>query len=114
MSTIVTSQKHDLTEKKRRLSRAEMRDIIDLSLWAGQLQLQYGVDTERAETTIHRLGTGLDCDWLDVFVSPNAIVIREKWLSRVNIEGDKNEEENHTTTIAVWGRDHKSHRMWRQ
>jgi len=52
-----------------------MRDIVDLSLWSGQLQLQYGADTERAENTIHHLGTGLGCDWLDAFISPNAIVI---------------------------------------
>lgn len=75
MSTIVTSQTRDLAEKKRTLSRAEMRDIVDLSLWAGQLQLQYGADTERVETIIHHLGTGLGCDWLDAFISPNAIVI---------------------------------------
>ncbi len=57
------------------LPRAEMRDIVDLSLWAGQLHLQHGADTERAERTIHHLGTGLGCDWLDIFISPNAIVV---------------------------------------
>ena len=62
-------------ESKQPIARAEMRDIVDLSLWAGQLQLQHGADTERAENTIHHLGTGLGCDWLDAFISPNAIVI---------------------------------------
>lgn len=57
------------------IPRAEMRDIVDISLWSGQLQLQHGADTERAENTIHHLGTGLGCDWLDAFISPNAIVI---------------------------------------
>ncbi len=52
-----------------------MRDIVDLALWAGQLQLQYGTDTERAESTIHHLGTGLGCDWLDASISSDAIII---------------------------------------
>jgi uncharacterized membrane protein YjjP (DUF1212 family) len=52
-----------------------LRDVIDLSLMAGQLLLQHGADTQLVEETIHRLGTGLGCDWLDILVSPNAIVI---------------------------------------
>ncbi len=60
---------------KPTIPRAEMRDIVDLALWCGQLQLQHGADTERAENTIHHLGTGLGCDWIDAFISPNAIVI---------------------------------------
>jgi uncharacterized membrane protein YjjP (DUF1212 family) len=62
-------------EQRHTMPRSELRDIIDLSLWAGQLQLQHGADTERAENTIHHLGTGLGCDWIDPFISPNAIVI---------------------------------------
>lgn len=65
----------DSAEAKPVLTRAELRDIVDLSLWAGQLQLQHGADTERAENTIHHLGTSLGADWLDAFISPNAIVI---------------------------------------
>lgn len=56
------------------LPKAELRDIIDLSLWAGQLLLQHGADSARVEETVHHLGTGLGCDWLDVLVSPSAIV----------------------------------------
>jgi uncharacterized membrane protein YjjP (DUF1212 family) len=52
-----------------------LRDVIDLSLWAGQLLLQFGAETQLVEETIHRLGTGLGCDWMDILVSPNAVVI---------------------------------------
>lgn len=57
------------------LSREELRDIIDLSLWAGQILYQHGAETARVEETVHRLGTFLGCDWMDILVSPNAIVI---------------------------------------
>ncbi|MCB9452710.1 MAG: threonine/serine exporter family protein [Anaerolineaceae bacterium] len=57
------------------LSRDELRDIIDLSLWVGQLLLQHGADSERVEETVHRFGTALGCDWIDVLVSPNVIAI---------------------------------------
>ncbi|MGQ9888491.1 MAG: threonine/serine exporter family protein [Aggregatilineales bacterium] len=59
---------------KKALEREELRDVIDLSLWAGQLLLQHGAEAERVEETVHRLGTALGCDWLDVLVSPNAII----------------------------------------
>jgi len=52
-----------------------LRDVIDLSLWAGQLLLQSGAESQQVEETVHRLGTGLGCDWLDILVSPNALVI---------------------------------------
>lgn len=51
-----------------------LRDVISLSLWAGQMLLQHGADSKRVEETVHRLGTGLGCDWMDILVSPNAIV----------------------------------------
>jgi len=56
------------------LSRAELRDIIDLALWAGQMLLHYGAESQRVEEVVHRLGTGLGCDWMDILVSPNVIV----------------------------------------
>ncbi len=56
------------------LDREELRDVIDLSLWMGQLLLQYGAHTDRIERTVHRLGTALGADWLDILISPNAIV----------------------------------------
>lgn len=57
------------------LSRDELRDVIDLALWAGQLLLQHGAETERIEETVHHMGTGLGCDWMDILVSPNALVV---------------------------------------
>ncbi len=56
------------------LSREELRDIIDLALWAGQLLLQHGAETSWVEKTVHYIGTGLGCNDLDVLVSPNAIM----------------------------------------
>lgn len=56
------------------LSREELRDIIDLALWAGQMLLHYGAESQRVEEVVHRLGTGLGCDWMDILVSPNVIV----------------------------------------
>lgn len=52
-----------------------LRDIIDIALWAGQMLLQNGADSQRVEETVHRIGTGLGCTWMDILVSPNAIVI---------------------------------------
>lgn len=57
------------------LSHDDLREAIDLALWAGQLLMQAGAETALVESSVHRIGTGLGCDWLDVFVSPNAITI---------------------------------------
>lgn len=52
----------------------ELRDVIGLALWAGQMLLQNGADTKRIEETIHRMGTGLGCDWMDIVILPDAII----------------------------------------
>lgn len=57
------------------LGREELRDVIDLALWAGQLLLQYGAESALVEETVHRLGTGLGCSWLDIFISHSAIIL---------------------------------------
>jgi uncharacterized membrane protein YjjP (DUF1212 family) len=62
-------------QKKPPLDYETLRDVIDLALWAGQLLLQNGAESQQVEETVHQLGTGLGCDWLDIFVSPNALVI---------------------------------------
>lgn len=64
-----------LEQEKHPLDYETLRDVIDLSLWASQLLLQNGAESQQIEETVHRLGTGLGCDWLDIFLSPNAIVI---------------------------------------
>lgn len=57
------------------LSPTALRDIIDLSLWAGQLLLQNGANAARVEETVHRFGTGLGCNWLDIIISPTALIV---------------------------------------
>ncbi|MDZ4764001.1 MAG: threonine/serine exporter family protein [Chloroflexota bacterium] len=57
------------------LDRDSLRDVIDLALWAGQLMLAHGADTARIEETTHRVGTALGATWMDILVSPNAVVI---------------------------------------
>ena len=37
------------------LSHEALRDVIDLSLWAGQLLLQHGADTQQVEETVRRV-----------------------------------------------------------
>jgi uncharacterized membrane protein YjjP (DUF1212 family) len=37
--------------------------------------LQNGAETERVEDTVHRIGTRLGCDWLDILVSPNGLLV---------------------------------------
>jgi uncharacterized membrane protein YjjP (DUF1212 family) len=63
------------TSSKPPLPREELRDVIDLSLWAGQLLLQHGADAQRVEETVHRFGTALGCDWMDILVSPNGLFV---------------------------------------
>lgn len=63
-------------EKHNHVSDYEtLRDVIDLSLWAGQLLLQHGAASQIVEETVHRIGTGLGCDWLDIVVLTNAITV---------------------------------------
>ncbi len=69
------SQPYYPVSEKPSLAYEELRDIIDLTLWAGQLLLQHGAESARVEETCHRLGTALGCDWMDVFISANAIII---------------------------------------
>jgi uncharacterized membrane protein YjjP (DUF1212 family) len=61
--------------KQPPLDHDTLTDVIDLALWAGQLLMQFGAESERVEETINRLGIGLGCDWMDVFVSANALVV---------------------------------------
>lgn len=62
-------------EHKPALATEALRDAIDLSLWAGQMLLEDGATSRRIEETVHHVGTGLGCDWLDILVSPGALII---------------------------------------
>jgi uncharacterized membrane protein YjjP (DUF1212 family) len=53
----------------------ELRETIELTLWAAQLLIQSGAEASVVERVVHRLGTGMGADWLDVFISPNAVTI---------------------------------------
>ncbi|HRQ37650.1 MAG TPA: threonine/serine exporter family protein [Chloroflexota bacterium] len=66
---------HEIATGKRPLSHAELTDIIDLCLWAGQMLLQHGANSLRVEESVHRLGTGLGCDWLDIVVRTESLTI---------------------------------------
>lgn len=68
------AQIQDGHDHKPTMEREELRDVIALSLWAGQMLLQNGADTRRVEETVHRMGTALGCDWLDIVVMPDAII----------------------------------------
>lgn len=57
------------------LDRETLREVNELALWAGQMLLQHGAETERIERSVHRIGTALGCDWLDVLVSPNGVMV---------------------------------------
>lgn len=57
------------------LDREALADIVDLALRAGQLLMQNGAESRRVEETVRLLGTGLGCDWGDVLVSHNALVV---------------------------------------
>jgi uncharacterized membrane protein YjjP (DUF1212 family) len=54
---------------------AELRDVLEISLRAGQLLLENGAETWRVEETVHRLGTALGAEWLDIYVTPTGIII---------------------------------------
>lgn len=64
-----------LLRKNASLTSDDHKDIARAALWAGQLLLQHGAETQLVEETIHRLGTALGCDWLDIAISADSITI---------------------------------------
>lgn len=67
--------KRPVAARKCPLYHDELCDVVDLSLWAGQMLLQYGAEGAVVEETAQRLGAALGCDWEEVLVSPNALII---------------------------------------
>jgi uncharacterized membrane protein YjjP (DUF1212 family) len=57
------------------ISRIELREITDICLQLGQLLLQNGASARRVEESVHLVGTTLGADWLDIFISANALVV---------------------------------------
>lgn len=60
---------------KQPLDRETLRDVIDLSLWVGQMLLHNGADSARIEETVHQMGTALGANWMDVVVTPEALIV---------------------------------------
>lgn len=56
------------------LDAESLREVMTLSLWAGQMLLQHGADSQRVEETVHRMGTAMGADWMDIQVMPDAII----------------------------------------
>jgi len=56
------------------LSRDDLRDVLLIAMRAGQLMLENGANTARVEETIHRIGTALGAEWLEVYVTPTGII----------------------------------------
>jgi len=57
------------------LDRAALADVVDLALWAGSLLMEYGAESQRVEQTVRDLGHSLGCDWGNVLVTQNAIIV---------------------------------------
>ncbi|MCB9422184.1 MAG: threonine/serine exporter family protein [Ardenticatenaceae bacterium] len=96
--------------EKRPLDRKALADIVDLALRAGQLLIQNGAESQRVEETVRLLGTGLGCDWGDVLVSHNALVVSHssKGEFRTKIRRTSRDGVNMTTVTAV---SHLVHRV---
>lgn len=56
------------------LSFDELRDVLRVTLRAGQLLLEHGSDAHRVEETMHRMGTALGAVWMDVYVTSTGII----------------------------------------
>ncbi len=71
----ITREKEEESESPPHLSRAKLREIVDVCLLLGQLLLQNGANARRVEESVHQMGTALGADWIDIFISANALVI---------------------------------------
>lgn len=76
MSTAVSFQESeaDASQERPALSRTALRDVLATALRAGQLMLENGANTARIEETVHRMGTALGAEWMDVYVTPQGII----------------------------------------
>jgi uncharacterized membrane protein YjjP (DUF1212 family) len=60
--------------EQRRHIRAELREVLAISLRAGQIMLESGANTARTEDTVRRIGRGLGAEELDTYVTPSGII----------------------------------------
>ena len=52
-----------------------LANVVELSLWVGQLLMQFSAESEVVESSVHRLGTALGADWMDVTLTSNGIIV---------------------------------------
>lgn len=60
--------------EKPPLTREQLREALNTAIRAGQIALENGANTARTEETVHRVGTALGADWMEVQVMPSAII----------------------------------------
>ncbi|MBK8046172.1 MAG: threonine/serine exporter family protein [Anaerolineales bacterium] len=56
------------------LDAESIRDLLATSLDAGRIMMEAGATTDRVEEVVHRIGTALGADWMDIFTTPTAII----------------------------------------
>ncbi|MBL8146735.1 MAG: threonine/serine exporter family protein [Anaerolineae bacterium] len=78
------------------LDRLELADVVDLALWAGTLLMHSGAESERVEETVHRIGTALGANWLDILVSPNVLIITTS-----SVDGEFRTKVRRISSLAV-------------
>ncbi len=70
----MTDADYELLLEQRRHVRAELREVLAISLRAGQIMLESGANTARTEDTVRRIGRGLGAEELDTYVTPSGII----------------------------------------
>ncbi len=59
---------------KAPLGMAGLRDALATAMDAGRLMMEAGAATTRVEETVHRFGTAMGAEWLEVFTTPTGII----------------------------------------
>lgn len=63
-----------MTDASTALTFEDLREVLELSLFAGQLMLENGANTFRVEETVQRLGAALGAERMDVYVTPTGLI----------------------------------------
>lgn len=64
-----------MEKDKKKFDAVVLADIVDLMLWAGQLLMRFGADSQRIERTVTRMGAGMGTEAIDIFISHNSLMI---------------------------------------
>lgn len=65
---------NDAAVLKPPLGMDGLREVLATAIRAGQLMAESGAATFRVEEVMHRLGTALGADWMDIYVTPTGII----------------------------------------